>query len=850
MFTEATANLIQDYKNTLHSYDEVLDSKGVIKPHWMALFANLQRLGMDDLVQRNQEVIAKLKENGVTYHVYESAEGPARPWRLDPIPFLIEQKEWREITLGLEQRAVLMELILKDLYGPQNLVKDAVIPAELLYANTGFFRPCTDLYQGKGPVLSLFAADMSRGPDGRMWIVDNRTQAPSGSGYALENRLVTSKLLPELAEGMHIQKLSPYFGGVQERVLSLSERGEDSSNVVYLTPGPRNESYFEHAYLSSYLGYTLAQGEDLLVRDSTVYLKSIDGLQRVDVIVRRIDDDWSDPLELREDSQLGVPGLLQAIRKGTVQVMNPPGVSLVENHAFLAFMPNISRYFLGEELKMPSVATWWCGHAKELRYVLDNLGGLIIKKANRKSKFPSIYGRMLTAKDREILKRQILRAPHDYVAQEEVSLSTTPSLVEGKIVPRNAALRAFMVSDGEGGYRVMEGGLTRSSSVKDRFVVSNQQGGLSKDTWIVSDELERRNEKIKLPGLTVAPKQVSLPSRSAENLFWVGRYCERAMGGIKFMNILVNVLNLDRNFAGTSKPDHIKVLLQTLTHLTATRPGFLEGNAESMDPYPEIIDVFINQGRVGSIAASITYFLNAVGSVRNQWDIEVWRIIDQIENGYSLTQKSEAVTKHNVQKHMDSLYSNMFTFLGVVAETMPRDHSYSLINAGKLIERILGKLTVIKYCFCLQQQETAQEELVEAVLLNQHLLVNYRQLYKSQMHMVPMLDMVLLEKAHPFSIVSMLKELDECLKSLPRTSEKERLNAAGKAILKALSTVELADVTQLALVYGGGERQRLVDLLERLSDLVKQVSVELTNLYFSHSFMQHSFVIPKEDDEI
>jgi uncharacterized circularly permuted ATP-grasp superfamily protein len=573
MLTEASVNLLQSYQAGLTSYDEVLDTDGKLKPHWRALFATLEKLGITELKSRNQEIISKLRENGVTYNVYGSPDGMNRPWQLDPIPFLIEHREWDRISKGLQQRAVLLDLVLKDLYGPRNLVKDAVVPVELVFENTGFLRPCIDIKVPGPRQLTLFAADMARGPDGQMWVLDSRTQAPSGSGYTLENRIVMSKLLPELADGMYVSKLSPFFNSIQNTVLRLSDKSRDSPNIVYLTPGPGNEAYFEHAYLASYLGYTLAQGDDLLVRNGSVWLKSIDGLQKVDVIVRRVDDDWCDPLELREDSRLGVPGLLQAIRLGNVQVMNPPGSGVLENHAFLAFMENICQYFLGEKLLMPNVATWWCGHQKELTYVLDNIDELIIKKANRKSKFSSVYGRMLSNAQKAELIAMITQRPHDFIAQQEVSLSTTPSLIDGVIEPRYAALRAFTVAD-ENGYHVMQGGLTRSSAVKDRFVISNQQGGFSKDTWIVSDKSDEPQERIVLNTPAAVNKHVSLPSRSAENLFWVGRYCERAMAAIKFMNITINVLNLDRNFGGSAKQEHIKVLLQSLTHVSSTYPGF------------------------------------------------------------------------------------------------------------------------------------------------------------------------------------------------------------------------------------------------------------------------------------
>lgn len=849
MLINASVNLLQSYQSGLNSYDEVLDVNGKVKPHWKALFDTLEKLGIDELKIRNQEIISKLRENGVTYNVYEGPDGMNRPWQLDPIPFLIEQKEWNGIAKGLQQRALLLDLIQRDIYGPRNLVKDAIIPAELVFENSGFYRAAIDVKLPGSKQLVLYAADMARGPDGQMWVLDNRTQAPSGSGYTLENRVVMSKLIPELADGMYVSKLSPYFNSLQNTVLKIADRSKDAPNIVYLTPGPSNEAYFEHAYLASYLGYTLAQGDDLMVRNGCVYLKSIDGLQKVDVIIRRIDDDWCDPLELREDSRLGIPGLLQAVRMGNVQVLNPPGASVLENHSFLAFMNNISRYFLGQDLIMPSVATWWCGHARELKFVIGNIDKLIIKKANRRSRFRSVYGRLLTARDKESLIKMISSHPGEYIAQEEVSLSTTPSLVDGNIEPRYAALRAFLVAD-ENGYHVMQGGLTRSSPVKDRFVISNQYGGLSKDTWIVSDKTENPVEKIVVHTAGSVNKHVSLPSRSAENLFWIGRYCERTMSVIKFMNITINVLNLDRNFGGSAKQEHIKFLLQSLTHLTSTYPGFIDEDNLISNPYPEIIDLVSNTNRPGTIASNIGSFLNSVSAVRNQWDLEIWRIVDLIANGYHEIRNASSMNSNNIQKTLEGLYHNMFTFLGVITESMPRDNGFLLLETGKLIERILSRISVLQSNFGSKNTESVENELIEATLINHNLLVNYRQIYKSQMSVEAMLDMVLLEKTLPFSLVYMLDELKKNLGKLPETTRGERLNEAQKDALEASTLVKLANVSDLSKWNPEFERVDLFKLLSRISGLISSVSLTMTNMYFSHTIMQHSLVKPADTDEI
>jgi uncharacterized circularly permuted ATP-grasp superfamily protein/uncharacterized alpha-E superfamily protein len=854
MITTKTLSLLQAYRKDLNSYDEILNPAGKIKPHWAKLFTSIEKLGLEELKNRNQEIIDKLRENGVTYNVYGSPDGLNRPWQLDPIPFIIEQKEWNEISEGLKQRAVLLDLMLKDIYGPRTLIKDGILPAELIFGNTGFSRPCDDIKIPGEHRLFTFAADIARGPDGRMWLLDNRTQAPSGSGYTLENRSVISKLLPELSEGMFVHKLSPYFTNFQESVAGLSNRSKDNLNTVYLTPGPNNETFFEHAYLAFYLGYTLVQGDDLIVRDGFVWMKSIEGLQKVDIIIRRLDDEWCDPLELREDSRLGVPGLLQAIRLGNVAVINPPGSSVLENNALLAFMQNASRHLLGEDLRMPSIATWWCGQPKELQYVLENLDKLIIRKANRKQKFRSIHGMFLTEAERNELKKNILANPAEYVAQEEVSFSTIPSLVDDQIEPRYAAFRAFLFSSKEN-YYVMQGGLTRSSPEKDRFIISNQYGGISKDTWIVSDEPEDIRERINIPVNISALNLNSLPSRSAEKLYWAGRYSERALAVTTFINLTLNSLHSYRNVKNSSDlGEHIKVLLRSLTHLTLTYPGFIpddnsDGENLFNNPYPEILELITDSSELGSIAANLQMFLDTARAVREKWNLKTWRVIDSIEEILQKIKTFENLNSNSIQKLMDKIQSRIFTFYGVISESMTRDNGYFLLETGKLIERSLNKINVMRSILGFRYEDEVEDELIEAVLLNNYSLVNYRSIYKSEFRIETMLDMLLLDSQLPYSLTYQLDALAKLLDNLPHSGQHERINQAQKAILEATAKIKLADIAQLRkynqkTLY----RKDLDKLLSEVSSLVASVSVSLTNMYFSHTVMQHSFWNFSEDN--
>ena len=449
------------------------------------------------------------------------------------------------------------------------------------------------------------------------------------------------------------------------------------------------------------------------MRDGFVWLKSIEGLQKVDIILRRIDDDFSDPLELRSDSRLGVPGLLHALRMGKVAVINPPGTGLLENNAFMAFMHNASRHLLGQELLLPSVATWWCGQEKERTFVLENLSRLIVKKVNRSRDNRSIYGHALSDAQLEQLKREIRSNPTDYVAQEEVSFSTTPAFVDGGIEPRFAALRAYLIGT-ENDYEVMPGGLTRTSPEAGRFTFSNQYGGISKDTWIVGDEAEETREHIALPTSTHYRKASSLPSRSADNLFWVGRYGERVQATNAFINLVLNALNVHQNYGGQA--EHIPWLLRSLTHLTLTYPGFVgkadEPSALLREPTGEINDLVVNAKRAGSVASSVERFLRAIKSVRDQWNPEIGRASDLIEGSLVRLKslKKDQADHRAIQKDLDRLYGRMFTFYGTVSETMSRDNSYYLLKSGKLIERILSRVSVIRSTFAFHNPEHVENE--------------------------------------------------------------------------------------------------------------------------------------------
>ena len=464
--------------------DEMIAADGSLRPHWQQFVSMLDRLSPEELRRCREHARRLMRENGVTHTVYGDPAGWNQPWNLDLIPLLIPVAQWAQVREGLIQRARLLDALLADLYGPMRTVLDGVLPPELLWANRSFLRACHGTKLPGNRWLHLYAADLVRTPEGGYEVLNDRTQAPSGAGYSLENRIVLSRTLPATYRESKVQRLAPFFGALRDSLLSLAPANRPNPRIVLLTPGPYNEAYFEHSYLARYLGYPLVHGNDLTVRDATVYLKTVGGLQRVDVILRRVDDNFCDPLELFAGSYLGVPGLLHSIRQGNVAVANALGTGVLQAPGLLPFLPGIARHLLGEDLKLPSVSTWWCGQPKELQFVLEHLPELVVKSAYPTLGEDPIFGPSLTRAQLDELGERIKGHPDQYVAQAQVMCCTTPALIDDQVQPRRYVVRSFLAACGDS-YAVMDGGLTRINPSSDSLVVSLQRGGGTKDTWVL-----------------------------------------------------------------------------------------------------------------------------------------------------------------------------------------------------------------------------------------------------------------------------------------------------------------------------------------------------------------------------
>lgn len=845
--------LLQQYIPALSSYNELFSGGNTMRPDWQIFLSSLKQLGAKEVQHRNNDILRLLKENGVAYNIYNDPSGQSRPWELDPIPQLITAEEWNTINAGLVQRAELLNLLLKDIYGPQTLIKEGIIPQELIYMHPGFLRPCTNVQLPGTQHLILYAADIARGADGKLWIISDRTQAPSGAGYALENRFAMSSVLPELFTNLQVKRLSPYFDSLQQALNNIAPHKTEHPRVVILTPGPENETYFEHAYLAAYLGLTLIQGNDLMVKDNYVWLKTIEGLEKVDVILRRMDDIYCDPLELKSDSLLGVPGLLQVIRKGNVAIANPLGSSVVENAGLVPFLPAVAKHFFGTDLLTPSIATWWCGQAKEMQYVIDNIKQLVVRRIFRHSSGRStIDGASLSPLGIAKLIDDIKANPYLYVGQEKINFSSTPYMQDGKLQAGHSLIRSFLVSHNNS-YVAMPGGLTRSSPAESSFVISNQSGGISKDTWVLSsgDEHEQSVKlQLKTDDTPATLHKRALPSHTAENLFWVGRYTERVIYNARLQRTVMQYILQNNHSANSEIMVSKEILLQTVSRCTYTYPGFVPEDDEPVNsalltnPWPELTDILYNEKRNGSLSNNLSLLKRAVYSVRNFWALDTWRVLRQLEENWDSAKQTDHPDHLAMITTIDSLNTSMFAFLGMNRESVRREQGWNILDLGRKIEQALYIISLLQHVFKKKQTEQTEHDLLHGVLSATQSLITYRYTYRDHLQLPLVLELMMLDVNYPKSLAYLVHKIKRYISLLPKANKDQPLSEQERLILEADTLLKLASGIALAQADSSTNNYTaLNNFLDKLYTLIADSSQLISKTYFKHSLSQKQLFI-------
>lgn len=826
-------SIFDSYKNE-SSFDEIYDDAHNIKEHWKPILESVQNADDKLLKEKQEDIVWHMQNNGVTFNTHDATQNSTkRYWSMDPIPFVVQEEEWRRLSRGLEQRAKLLNLIFKDLYSERKLIKENIIPAEVIFGHKGFASELYNCGKQENFHLNFYATDIARAPDGKFWVISDKTQAPSGLGYAIENRLTMNVISKDLYSDVQIRKLYPFLEDYKNLLKKLT--GDDLSKAAILTPGVHSQTYFEHAYLSSHLEVSLVQGADLLSKNGSLWLKSLSGLKEINTLIRRVDDRYADPLELKSSSRLGVAGLVDATKKGNLNMLNPVGSAILENAGLNPFMGKIAEYFLGEKLLLPQIATWWCGQKKELDFVLKNIERLIIKKIDKTEQAHVYFGSKLSQSDRDTLKLILIKSPHEYVAQEEILFSTVPYYQEGSLEARNAVIRTFSVKKDDG-YSVMKGGLVRVSAAKDRLMLSSQEGGTSKDLWVLSDKEETFIYDYVNHARYVETSIESIPTLKAENLFWFGRYLARSIVTARVISYLIKkITNFYRYEIDTPK-ESLEILQKTLTHMTMTYPGFMsEINKEVLERFPmkEIISVVKDTQRSGSLSFTVMMLKNTHINLKDLLTLESSKLFDKLDNDWQAFVLNEKDSTLGTANALDQFLIYMMAYKELVKESIFKEQGLMLYQIGYKVEASMLLISNLRSMLCLKMDKYIEYDLLEGLLKTQESFNAYRAYYKSSLTLENIINFLILHPQFPKSLNSMIQELLRGFKELPKA--KEYVTSYEKPMVQAQELLKNCDMTSLLVSQeSDGIYKGLDALLEELSKLFLECSDEFSHTYFSH----------------
>ena len=833
------ADAVPQYRAKPGAYDELVDERGVVRPHWRTFLADLDQLGPGELGRRWSQAQQLIHENGVSYNVHGDPSGLDRPWPLSPLPVLLAPSEWSDLVAALVQRARVLEKLLEDLYGAQRLVHEGLVPAALLYDHPGFLRACQGQPVPEGRWLPFYAVDLVRVPDGRFQVLSDRTQVPTGAGYALENRIIVSRAFSEAFRTCHVQRLAPFFRTMRDGLARLAPRNRDNPRVVMLSQGPTDPTYFEQSFLAQYLGYPLVHGGDLTVRSGRVYLKTLGGLHAVDVILRRVGDELCDPLELRPEGMAGIPGLVQAVRERAVAVANPLGSGLAAAPALLPYLPALCKHLLGEELRLASVATWWCGDAQARARALERLPELVWKPAFTVSNNQPVFAAQLDAAGRDQLRARVEAEPSAWVAQEQVTLSTTPAIAGERLEPRNWVLRTFLVGTGDG-HAVMPGGLTRFAPSSQALEVSIQRGGRSKDTWVPSGGPVATFSLLPPPAAKIALSRggSDLPSRVADNLFWLGRYAERAEGLARLGRVITARL-------GESPPEGGPAAeLAPLIRALVTQANIQVGAAVP-DAGPgalalweaAVLSALRDPAPAGGLPSTLQALQRTARECRDRLSGDSWRMLMGLEpqtaGGVAANWgKGTAAGLGALPSTLDSLVLMLSALSGIVADSMTRGLAWRFLDMGRRLERATGTVTLLHETLAAPVEREAA--LLEAVLEAADSGMTYRRRYLNRLEAAPVLDLLLADEGNPRSVIFQVNSLVDHITGLPRDPAVAVRTPEQRVALELRAQLQLADIDVLATPVDG-ERSRLLALLERWTEALPELSDSLSASYLSHA---------------
>lgn len=789
-------------------YDEVVGPDGTLRAGWKMLAETAVQLTDADLRRVSGDIERFLANDGVTYTPPEEEPGP---WRLDPIPLIIDAAEWTQLEVGLAQRTELLNAILVDLYGPQRLLSSGVLPPSIVFGHEGFLRVAARASAVDTQPLLLAAADLGRNAAGEWQVLADRAQAPSGIGFAMENRRVISRVMPEMYRQAGLHRMAPFFQALRSTLIDSAPGSSPNPRVVVLSPGTHSETAYDQAFVASSLGFPLVEGSDLVMREGAVWMRIFGRLERVDVILRRVDAAWSDALELRKNSQLGVAGLSEAVRRGNVRVVNGLGSGVLENPGLLPFLSAMCEMLLDEPLRLPSVQTYWAGDARSQAYVLDNLDDLVVRSIDDPVDLADLR--------KDELRAAILAEPHRYVGQEPLALSQSPTLDDHGVRPQVLTLRTFTLRYGST-YRPLIGGLAN--------VFEAGKPASSKDVWVLKDKPEDPDQGLTdvLPLTNVRAPAAMVP-RVLEDMFWFGRYAERAEDMLRLVLTAHASAEDFRSRPHTAGGASLAVLMRAIARLSGSPYG-----PDQLDD--DFRSLMLDAHRPGSVAQSISALRDAAQSVRDQLSPDTWQ-------AFSSTDRASAALKsyhysHQVAESAGRMLTGILSLQGVTAN-MIRDPGWRMIGTGRAVERGLQLCHLLRSTTTVRRGIDVDRDLNNAVLSAAESAVTHRMRYRGYVRLAGVLELLLTDPDNPRSLAFGIGELREHLAAMPGSTGSTRPERLLDDLADELDRADIATLTAIS----GEHRPNLERFLDGYVAQLTRFADAVGELHFAAGPVPRSF---------
>ncbi len=829
-----TRDLFENLTVPPDAYNEMFARDGQVRANWLALQTELNRVGPLELNRRMQQAADQIANHGVTFNPYDLSEGASRPWSFDAIPVLYTAESWQQVAVGLEQRARLMDLILQDLWGPQNLLREGVLPPYFLFGHPAYQPSYHGLTKLGHHHLFLYAADLTRDAQGKHWVTGDRTRAPFGLGYVLENRLIAANLMLDAFQACRVQRLAKFFQSLHSTLLGLAPTNEANPHIAVWTKGPGSRSFFEDAYLARYLGYTLVQADDLAVRKNQLLLKTLGGLVPIHVLWRRVNDEHSDPVELSSQSAGGVAGLLEVMRSGNVVVINSPGSRLVESPLLSVYLEKIAQFFELGDLQLPTIPTWWFGDRPTAKWLQMRLDHIMIRPAFRMDNQRPIYPAELSTADKQSLLQRVLATPEAFVAQPIVERSTTPVWYADQVQQWPLALRGFVLA-GQQGFETLPGGLARVAYRPRLLDQSPTSGEKSQDVWIQGHQLAPAASL--LPSLTgpivLKRSGAELPSRVADSFFWLGRNIERAEAGARLLRVALLLLQNERE--GVLDGSRVLRAMAESGHLEPDLilPGIRETLPAMTQSLPN--SLFESEQLPLGFRSSLDHVIRLSAAVRDRLSVDAWRILHRLDQLCRRPDGPSAPDVTDTTELLDRVIGMMAAFAGLVAENTTRTLGWRFLDIGRRIERAMQSVTCLDVMF---GTTTAQSGLViESALQVLDSLMTYRLRYLTHFHPTAACDLLLHDQSNPRSIAYQLDLIELHVNHLPSDPQTQEIRTDQRQAVAMKHAVRMTDPERL-MQTRGEQRPALRKLLQGLEGQLTELSQTISGRYLVHAPLQ------------